>query len=538
MVPRVRRIKDGGLSVKGSWSMDAAGVERSAADLVEAADDKVAPFGGRWSAEDSSHSLIWTSWALLAALLVIPVLLFGGASMEFWRPMFTGRVLIIVYSSLMLSALVRAPEARWFGTAFWSFCYVWMGLSALGQDTVGRAPYGEFIQQGSEIASAELVLIGMVAWHAGYLWQSRLRRLRLKMRDSPAMSPQRVAVVCLFAVAATPVLLVRQGGLLSNWSSRVDLEQNLTQAGLLATGNTSGVGGLVVGLALVLPFFAVLVLLRHFQQSPTDLRRPAWLALTVLVLAVAGMATSPMGNSRFWFGTVIIGVVTSLRSAHTKSGRAAVVIGVLVALVVVFPYADLYRRDNTTLQLQAISAPLEQKLDYDAASQVTNGMHARDDLGLRTNGRQLLGAALILVPRAIWSGKPDATGTIIAEANGFYFTHMSSPLWIEGYIDFGLLGTVGLLFAAGSLSGYVDRRYWHEFRLARGAPSLLQILVPPVAAYSYIILRGSLIGTLPDGVLLVLFGFLVVPLRGSTARARRAPRTAERSEPLAIERLR
>jgi len=467
------------------------------------------------------RDVVATGFFVLLAFIA-PLLIFGENSLRFWDGMLIGRIAILCYSAAVLAHLIHVRETRWFATAFWSFCYVWMGLAPLGQAMVGRGPYGTYITEATEFPSCELVLAGMAAWHIGYaLFWSQRRHLEAtktavnrsggeRSMRAASISKKRVVSVSLLAIWLTPFLLAVQGGLFSNWTTREGRSDELAEAGLGVASDGSILRTILPAVAVVLPFVACLIIVRYFQANPGVWRRPGWIALASGVAAVTLLSSSPTGSSRFWFGTVAIGLVTSLRPFNKPNGRAFVIISVIVSLVVIFPYADLFRRDQVSLQLKSISDPLQNKLDYDAASQITNGMIARDELGVSTNGRQMLGAALILVPRSIWHGKPETTGVIIAKSNDFSFTNMSSPLWIEGYMDFGVPGTLALLLLAGIASGALDRRYWFEIAWSRGSPTLIQVIVPPVAAYSYILLRGSLIGTLPSGVLLVALSVFVL----------------------------
>ncbi|NED83946.1 hypothetical protein G3I76_28110, partial [Streptomyces sp. SID11233] len=72
-------------------------------------------------------------------------------------------------------------------------------------------------------------------------------------------------------------------------------------------------------------------------------------------------------------------------------------------------------------------------------------------------------------------------------------TNLSSPVWAELWIDFGPLGVFGGLLGVGFLAARVDRRYAR--RAVRRTPSgaLVSVLVPLVAGYSFILLRGPLL---------------------------------------------
>lgn len=82
---------------------------------------------------------------------------------------------------------------------------------------------------------------------------------------------------------------------------------------------------------------------------------------------------------------------------------------------------------------------------------------------------------------------------MVGQWMGTVNTNLSSPIWAELWLDFGPLGMGGGLLAMGYASARVDRRY--AKRATRRAPpgSLISVVVPLVAGYSFILLRGPLL---------------------------------------------
>jgi len=76
-------------------------------------------------------------------------------------------------------------------------------------------------------------------------------------------------------------------------------------------------------------------------------------------------------------------------------------------------------------------------------------------------GSQILSAILFWIPRSIWEGKGVGTGQdlgdyLMAQHNG-WFNNISSPLPLEGYVDFGFIGVVFYGFMTGVFIKYIDR---------------------------------------------------------------------------------
>jgi hypothetical protein len=120
-----------------------------------------------------------------------------------------------------------------------------------------------------------------------------------------------------------------------------------------------------------------------------------------------------------------------------------------------------------------------------------NGLEMVRDDG-HALGRQAAAWVALPVPRSLWQSKADPTGNSIAKSKGYRFQNLGSPFWIEGYVDFGVLGAVVL----GGTFGWVGSRIsvaWNRDRRADlRDPGLLGSLYPFFAAYQIVLLRGSI----------------------------------------------
>jgi hypothetical protein len=195
------------------------------------------------------------------------------------------------------------------------------------------------------------------------------------------------------------------------------------------------------------------------------------------------------------------------------------VVGLLFALVVVFPYSDIFREENQNVTFEPIATQLASNGDYDAFQQIANTVLFVSSDGV-TYGNQVLGALFFWVPRAIWPDKPVGSGQMVADHLGYNFTNLSSPLWAEAYINAGLVGVVLILLLFGVVTSYLQQ----GFIASTKGQGLLFFggLVPILAGLQIYFLRGDLqngIATLVPILVLYLF----------TAKATRVPsRTTHR----------
>ena len=195
---------------------------------------------------------------------------------------------------------------------------------------------------------------------------------------------------------------------------------------------------------------------------------------------------------------------------------ALVTIGITLAVVVVFPFADSYRystdvRLSDTLRGPGITDVLTTKGDFDAFQQVLNTVEYVHSHGF-TRGTQLAGSLLFWVPRLMWPNKPEATGILVAEDQGYEFLNLSLPLWGELYID----GGFPLIFAGFLFYGAVVNRLdeWYMVDRVKSVPSFAMVFVPIFAPYEFFLLRGCLMPALAS-LMPILLCFFV-----NTTRAR------------------
>jgi hypothetical protein len=199
--------------------------------------------------------------------------------------------------------------------------------------------------------------------------------------------------------------------------------------------------------------------------------------------------SNPIGNPRIVAGTVLLSFLPLCGCFSTSTKTRATMIAVIAVLILVFPYADYYRRGATaSLTVRSPVQLFARKGDYDSFAQIVNTVEYVATFG-HTRGRQALGSALFWVPRAVWSDKPSDTGVLVAKQKGYSFSNVSAPLWAEAFIDGGwaelavVLATVGYLMRRASL------------RAVRELPrhGMGSVASAVLGFYMLIVLRGSLL---------------------------------------------
>jgi hypothetical protein len=99
--------------------------------------------------------------------------------------------------------------------------------------------------------------------------------------------------------------------------------------------------------------------------------------------------------------------------------------------------------------------------DFDTWSSLCRSMHYTKQHGT-TNGRQLIGVVLFFVPRHVWPSKPDGSGSFLFNELSSSYSILTCTYIAEGYINFGVAGS--LVFAAliSLLIARYDGWYWRR----------------------------------------------------------------------------
>lgn len=471
-----------------------------------------------------AHQLL--SVVFLAALLVAPVVLvlvpLADESGIRGDPLAIAlSAAIVVYSAVRLGSFCWRAKPHWANALFWAFSYVWLGLASLAQVASGVNALSTSFAPRTQVVALVVVLLGFLAFDLGRRLPFTTRRRRrddARCTKAPrgwVLSRRRVVLLGGVTVLLTPALALALGGSTALFGSRQAIADQLV-AGAFFTATSHVFGGLLLAAANVLPFataLAAVCLLRARARG----RRDVVLIVLVGALALSNLLlNNPISNARNWFLTVAIAFVLALGLLRRPVAKIAFLALFLAGATVVFPYADAFRNEQSGIHnsIRSTSTPVDYligKTDYGAVTDVAaTALHVEREG--HTWGRQLLGAAAFWVPRSVWTDKPVNTAEILAEEIDFPNPNLDTPLWAEGYIDFGLLGTALLLGTFGVLS----RRADDVLERADLRPDRCADVVFPIAisfvGYESFLLRGSLLQAMAR-IVTVIVVFLVLATR-------------------------
>ncbi|WP_136443991.1 hypothetical protein [Pacificoceanicola onchidii] len=359
--------------------------------------------------------------------------------------------------------------------------------------------------------AATLVFVSTVAFAIGYFARTASARPEPPGTTAPALSVTRSAAlsratfaVCLLAFAYLAVNVQRYGPL-----SFIGTRFTTSLAQSAGAGGVSGIGlafTLTRGLAIAAFAISGFVLWRMRQR---DVLTVSAFGLSCVTLAIANF---PPALPRFWLVATILAVLMSAFSGWFRRWKVLLFAAAPLLLFFVFPVLQAYNRRSESLNFEvSLTSPLQSMLhgDYDGVQAAVNVMGLVGESGLAFGGR-LLSSLLFFVPRSIWSGKYQPTGSEAADTAGYHFLNISAPLPAEFFADFHYVGAVLGMGLIGWAVRSLDDIYEAATR------PLVAMVAIILAGFAPIIGRGPLLGIIAapaSSLFLLALWFILLRLR-------------------------
>lgn len=463
----------------------------SALNEFAAAPERVAQQSGASPAMSASLAgwVLGTLFFLTLAIL-LPLTVAMQSSVRNVHVGLAVQSVVVLYAAFNLAKQVVTGREHLFETFFWIYAYTWLGLAAWAQVLNDQVPTPSGFTDGVTLKASVVILIGMFAFSAGTWWAERSTGTSfltnaLERRD---FTWNRVYFAVGLSFMIAPVVISLLGGPAAFFSSREALDETFFGIG----GEGLAVSYLYRAVLTVPPLVMLIAVIHMRRQKHVTRASSVTIGALIAGLGILNaIVNNPISSPRYWAGTVAGSVLLVMRPWRRPNVLRASVIGLVLMLVVLFPYADYFRyeRGRSTKGFTTITSQMTGKLDYDSFPQVQSAVDYVEQRG-HTKGRQGLGPIAFFVPRVIWPDKPGDTGALLANFEGWIYTNLSAPLWAETFLDGGWLAVVLVFFLLGLFERRIDRRYALS---RRGDPGLLQVFVPIFAVYQVIVLRGSLL---------------------------------------------
>lgn len=379
------------------------------------------------------------------------------------------------------------------------FPYCWLVVPSVYQIAHTQAAWGDpgvTVDFSATLRAQLVLLLAQACLLAAYLFFVARRR------DAPAawiVSPQgRTRLLLLAALFALGTLLLvpfvagQAGGFGALFTSRSEFNATLQSQGVSATDGATR--ALIKSVPSSFATSAVVLSLWLVRTSPLGdpMRRRAGAVAFVTTLLLFVVA-NPFVYSRYIvlaaFGTVAMAYFWP----RGRSAAIAWMLGLLMAFLLVYPAADLFRSESSS----SSTGPMLASKDFDGFQQAINTVTYVDAHGT-DRGIHLISGMLFFIPRSIWTAKAVPSAFPIAEDRGYRFQNLSEPAPAEAYLDLGWGGVVGVMGLLGLGFAALDRAWQAQSRAS------------VIAAYLAIAQVGLWRG--PFGSLAPVFGFTILLL--------------------------
>lgn len=457
---------------------------------------------------------------VLVVLLVFPLFcaFSMGLTISMLHPL---GICALVYASSRLAMLTRRGERRLTALCSWSFTYLWMGVQPLLSGATGRFPLGIQLDDDTLTYTWIIVLIGMLAFDVTYAIYARIQggRRHDMLRPPVWINARPLYMLSGVGIVLSLLALYTLGG----WRYLFLIRSSPTmRAWDVLAGVDSSLVAILISLLRGIPTALVLVMLyvvTHLRSLRVAGGSRRQLRVCCMVALFSWMLTNnPLSTPRLqWASMVLASLFVVFR---WRGVRSCAVWTCLLTLGVFFSFSTVNvrytlgkaehegRRLGPAEFAEQVAAIVAGSIDRAS----TGEMDAFAELGMATEyvalhgpalGRQFLLLLTFWVPRSFWPEKPVASSHLIASFGPHPQPNVSAPLWMEGYMDFGVLGTVLFLALWGVAASATDSLLARPEHVRMG--QILDIVGPLIAANAFILLRGGLVtGVIRNGIVILM----------------------------------
>ena len=388
---------------------------------------------------------------------------------------------------------------------FWIFVFIYFGFAPAVQCATGMMPWSSedgatAISQNYLLQALGCTLLCLAAYSGSYYYFNRQYSARRRDRgmEKPELPLSRYLYACIVVYsAALLVALVFIGP--TNLFMRDRYEAAMDK---FPPTFVLFVGYVLRGAMLYLSLLGIW-LYRHDRIKGNVLG---------LILGVTVLLNFPLAIPRFLAGAFYL---SWLLASHWKVVLRRNVYAMLLlgALALAAPLSNVVRMSqitgpgkNASVGFLVGNAFLN---EYDGFATLARTMKFGNERGV-TMGKQAAGAVLFFVPHSVWPAKPGGSGALVYSGLGFDWTNIASPVFAEGFINFGWAGAAIFAALLAWLVAAYDAAYWRMLRSRKGVGLNYRILYYPVSlSLLLFILRGDLMSSFAYTAGLLVTGFLL-----------------------------
>lgn len=372
--------------------------------------------------------------------------------------------------------IVRDSKPFSLNKVFWYFNFFFLFLAPLIQYMGGYYPWDYYIEDKIFKKCNLLIILWMLLYmFINIKVDSKKQELKTEKILKISKNEIKKSILYSFGAFFILALLVGVKNLFFRETNTIDIGSDL-------------INSIVQKFLRTIPVFSLSLYIILTQKNECKKSKFVFLLLLTFVIIL----NFPTSMSRYWIGTVYLGIAVILLKKHIKNRTFD--IAIIVGLAVIFPAFTLFKRYDifTVFREKMLLAMgnVYYNVDFDAYSMFARIIMYTKEYGLEM-GKQLSCSLFFFIPRAIWISKPYPTGVMVATKQGANFTNLSSPLISEAYIDFGILGVIIVSILTSYIISKLDNKYWKKEHNENNI-SIIEITYPFMIGFLLFLQRGSL----------------------------------------------
>lgn len=400
---------------------------------------------------------------------------------------------IVIFVSFLLNILISGyslfanKEAYSLNKIFWLFTSLFLALIPFCQFLLDSFSWGKHFESATLLQANGIIFLSIVCYTyvRHYYKQQQLKDTSTAIKHQ--LHTNRLWAV--FVMASIAIIVLSGKGLLLR-SAQEKLIQNSSLDLLVDKG--------LKGISLM----SILLFIELYKTQRISKRS------LYIVLLIGIISNFPLAIPRYWAGTFYIAISLSLFGHYLPTRKHMFSYVIMLGTILIFPIMSLarYGRGVIYKQFQSLLDIFSFSFlggDFDAYTSLCSTLEYVQMQGI-TWGKQLATVVFFFVPRQIWHGKSIGSGALVNQLPHSDFSNFCSPFIAEGYINFGLIGSLAFISVLAWMISRYDLRFWQK------KENKYRTYFYPIAiGMLYFMLRGDLLSSFAYLVGLYISGWLV-----------------------------
>lgn len=370
--------------------------------------------------------------------------------------------------------------------SFWIFNLLFLSLVPLGQFALGQFPWGRILNNQTIIYANGIILLCNVVY--AVVRQKATKEQQEIQKEKELWTFKKTPLFILYFTACALLIAFSNKGHFWQRSNGVSIENGTLQ--LLVDKTLRGI--------CLFGLFASIHLWIDKKLSKK---------LLFLVLLIGLIANFPTAIPRYWLATFYFGAMLVFLKEYLKKHNQIFATFLVASIILIFPILSIARFSNVEIKskfgsFQDIFSYSFLGGDFDAYSSLCSTINYVSTNGI-TWCKQLATVLLFFVPRSIWPSKSVGSGALVNTLENSDFTNFSSTFIAEGYINFGIIGSVIFIIGLAIFIARYDHWYWFS-----GRSKFNHLMYPAAIGMLFFMLRGDLLSSFAYSVGIYCSGWI------------------------------